>query len=319
LAAGAIAGWYLLSSYSLEFRQGQNGGMEYMRIVPRQGRGTSPGDAPRQVPPAAPRPSIRMATFDLDGLDETKWANHQVSDILVRIVSHFDILAVQGVRSKNHSVLVRLLEQVNALGQRSYDFAICPTADRDAVQQYNAFLFDAASVEIDRGTVHSVVDPQRRFRCQPLVGSFRVRGPAEAEAFTCTLINVQIDAERAQTELDSLADVFRAVRDYYRDEDDILVLGNLQADGEHLGRLGKLPYLTAAISGTPSTTRGTALLDNILFDRRTTVEFTGRSGVLDLLREFDLTPQAALEVSEHLPVWAEFSCYEGGQPGHVGN
>ena len=34
------------------------------------------------------------------------------------------------------------------------------------------------------------------------------------------------------------------------------------------------------------------------------------------MREFELTMPGALEVSEHLPVWAEFSVYEGGQPGH---
>jgi hypothetical protein len=60
-----------------------------------------------------------------------------------------------------------------------------------------------------------------------------------------------------------------------------------------------------------------SLADNILFDRRATVEYTGRCGVVDLIRELDLTPQAALEISEHLPVWAEFSSYENGQRGHV--
>jgi hypothetical protein len=59
------------------------------------------------------------------------------------------------------------------------------------------------------------------------------------------------------------------------------------------------------------------LADNILFDRRATVEYTGRSGVLDMIRELDLTRQEALEVSEHLPVWAEFSSYENGQASHV--
>ena len=73
----------------------------------------------------------------------------------------------------------------------------------------------------------------------------------------------------------------------------------------------------AAVNGVPSTTRGTRLADNILFDRRATVEYTGRSGVLDMIHELDLTPQEALEVSEHLPVWAEFSSYENGQASHV--
>ena len=35
-----------------------------------------------------------------------------------------------------------------------------------------------------------------------------------------------------------------------------------------------------------------------------------------MMREFELTMPEALEVSEHLPVWAEFSVYEGGQAGH---
>ena len=78
-----------------------------------------------------------------------------------------------------------------------------------------------------------------------------------------------------------------------------------------------MPNLTAAVTAAPTTTRGTRVADNILFDRRATVEFTGRSGVYDLMRECDLSMPAALEVSEHLPVWAEFSVYEGGQPGHV--
>ena len=48
-----------------------------------------------------------------------------------------------------------------------------------------------------------------------------------------------------------------------------------------------------------------------------TVEFTGRGGVFDFLREYNLTLAQALEVSDRLPVWAEFSIYEGGQFGRV--
>ncbi len=59
-------------------------------------------------------------------------------------------------------------------------------------------------------------------------------------------------------------------------------------------------------------TRRDKMYDNIVFDRRATTEFTGKWGVVDLAREFGLTQQAALEVSDHCPVWAEFSAYEGG-------
>ena len=165
--------------------------------------------------------------------------------------------------------------------------------------------------------MHSVDAPPGTFHVRPLVAEFRVRGPPPSEAFTFMLVNVLVDPRRGPQELDSLADVFRAARDSGHGEDDIIMLGDFESDPEHLGRLGRVPGLVAAVNGVPTTTRGTRLADNILFDRRATVEYTGRSGVLDMIRELDLTPQEALDISEHLPVWAEFSSYENGQASHV--
>ncbi len=47
------------------------------------------------------------------------------------------------------------------------------------------------------------------------------------------------------------------------------------------------------------------------------VEAGEAAGVLDVVREFNLTQEQALKVSDHLPIWAEFSVYEGGRPGTV--
>jgi hypothetical protein len=57
------------------------------------------------------------------------------------------------------------------------------------------------------------------------------------------------------------------------------------------------------------------LSDNILFPLPATVEYTGRSGMVDLVRELGLSGQEAMELSDHWPIWAEFSVYEGGEPG----
>ena len=55
-----------------------------------------------------------------------------------------------------------------------------------------------------------------------------------------------------------------------------------------------------------------------IVDRMATVEFTGSAGVLDLMERFDLTKEQALAISDHFPIWAEFSIHEGGQPGRLG-
>jgi exonuclease III len=321
VALGA-GGWYLWTNYTIDVHRGPQGGLEYVKLVPRAAGGAAPAEHPADQPPAATgRSFIRIATFDVEGLDDTKLASHQVSDVLVRVLPHFDVIALQGIHAKGRGLLVRLVEQINATG-RFYDFASSPAADRDGLEHYSAFLFDRTSIEIDRSTVQFVEDPAGRFLHKPLVAEFRVRGPPEKEAFTFALVNVQTDPARVTAELDLLATVFHTMQNIVlnggQTEDDIILLGDLEADHEHLGLLGRVPNLTAAVTATPTTTRGTRLADNILFDRRATVEFTGRSGVFDLMRECDLSMQAALEVSEHLPVWAEFSVYEGGQPGHVG-
>jgi deoxyribonuclease-1-like protein len=317
VAALGFGGWYFSANYSLEIHRSAEGKFQYVRIVPRTSSGNVPTEGASDQPPAAPlRPAIRLATFNLDGLDDNRLSNPKVCDSLVRILSRFDVVALQHIRSGNRGALMRLKDQINATG-RCFDFVTCPTLDREPVEIYNAMIFDATTVEVDALTVHSVDAPPGTFHVRPLVAEFRVRGPPPSEAFTFTLVNVLIDPRRGPQELDSLADVFRAAQNSGRGEDDIIMLGDLQSDPEHLGRLGRVPWLVAAVNGVPTTTRGTRLADNILFDRRATVEYTGRSGVLDMIRELDLTPQEALEISEHLPVWAEFSSYENGQASHV--
>ncbi len=316
-AALGVGGWYASANYSLEVHRSLDGKFQYVRIVPRTASGTVPSEGAADQPPAAStRPAIRVATFNLDGLDDNRLANPKVCDSLVRILSRFDVVALQHVHSGNRGVLMRLKDQINATG-RCFDFVTCPTLDRDPVEIYNAMLFDATTVEVDPKTVHSIDAPPGTFHVLPLLAEFRVRGPPPSEAFTFMLVNVLVDPRRGPQELDALADVFRAARDGGQGEDDIIMLGDLETDPEHLGRLGRVPGLVAAVNGVPTTTRGTRLADNILFDRSATVEYTGRSGVLDMIRELDLTPQEALDVSEHLPVWAEFSSYENGQASHV--
>ena len=102
-----------------------------------------------------------------------------------------------------------------------------------------------------------------------------------------------------------------------RGEDDILMVGDFNADEYSLGAIGQLPEITWVISGVATNTRGDHAYDNILFGRGATSEFTGMSGVLDLMREYQLTLESALKVSDHLPIWAEFSAIEGGQPGRI--
>src|SRR5262249_14430719 len=155
------------------------------------------------------------------------------------------------------------------------------------------------------------------FQRPPLVASFRIRGPPPKEAFTFTLIDVHTMPDEAQAEVNALAQVYRAVQHDGRGEDDIILLGDFNADEKKFGAFKQFPNVGWVISGVPTNTKQTHTYDNLIFDRAATSEFTGRGGVFDIMRQFNLTQEQALEVSDHFPVWAEFSSYEGGAAGRV--
>lgn len=260
--------------------------------------------------------SIRIASFNIQVFGESKSSKPQVMDILARIVRRFDIVAVQEVRAKDQSIVPQFVDLINQTG-RQYDWALSPRLGRTVSKEQYVFIFDRASVEIDRNKLYVVDDPDDLLHREPYVASFRVRGPPTDQAFTFSLVNIHTDPDETDEELDVLDDVFRAVRNDGRGEDDIIILGDLNVDDSHLGELGRVAGITWVISHTPTNVAQTAQYDNIVYHGPSTREFTGRGGVFDFMREYNLTLEEAKQVSDHLPVWAEFHLYEGGQPGRV--
>ncbi|MFM9118262.1 MAG: endonuclease/exonuclease/phosphatase family protein [Planctomycetota bacterium] len=258
--------------------------------------------------------TIRVASFNIQVFGESKIAKPEMANALVAIMSQFDIIAIQEIRTKSDDLLPRFVELINARGGQ-YDFVIGPRLGRSNSKEQYAFVYDRRTVEIDRRQMYTVSDPDDLLHREPLVAWFRTRNAPPQQAFTFTLVNIHTDPDDVKNEMNAMGDVFMAVRDDGRGEDDVIVLGDINANDFQLGRLGQLPNNYAAISRTPTNTRGNAQFDNLIFDHTATREFTARSGVFDYLREFNLTMEQALEISDHLPIWAEFSIYEGGYPG----
>jgi len=324
LAALIFGGWQFLQKYQFK-------GLENVRVEPRAG-GKAADSASHPV--ADYGATIKIASFNIQVFGHSKLARPAVMQVLCDVARRFDVIAIQEIRAREDDILPRFVAQLNAAGasktsasrtsgsndgsnDRNYDFIIGPRLGRTTSKEQYAFVYDTMTIEADRSALYTVEDRSDLLHREPLVACFRARGPPPNEAFTFTLVNVHTDPDEVPQEVEALADVFRAVRNDGRGEDDILLLGDLNADEHRFGVLARLPNVTWVISGVPTNTRGTKTYDNILFNRVATSEFTGTSGVVDLMREYQLTLDAALEVSDHLPIWAEFSTFEGGQAGRV--
>lgn len=321
LALAGIAGgvWYVVRQFDAQIERGKDGQVERITLEPKGGLlppvlpGTASGRADRPAP--GTKTTIRIASFHLDRLDDHKFARPVVSDLLVNLVPQFDLWAFQELGGGTPSVLLRLLERVNE-GGRHYDFAVCPSVREKPTEQYLAFVFNRATIEVDVDTVRTIEDPTNQFRRKPLVGLFRVRGPRPDEAFTFKLVNVQVDPAYADNELPRLAEVYRAVRDDGLGEDDVILAGNFVAVARKLDAVFEPLRLTACIAD-PLNGGGSSTTNNLVISRRATNEFTGRGGVFDLVRAYDLNPLTLQAISPNLPVWAEFTAFEGGTPGFV--
>ncbi len=261
-------------------------------------------------------PIIRIASFSLEAFGESKLSKEAVVETIARMIRQFDVIALQHIQSRQQNIVPELLDKVNQ-SDRRYDYCIGPRVGSESNQQQFAFLFDTDRIETDRLQLYTIDDPQALMEFDPLVGWFRCKAVPKEKAFTFTLVNLRLDPLANGRELKLLPDLIRIVRQDGRSEDDIILLGNFGCSDSEMSSLQSIGMLFG-LEGIPTTVTGEAMLDNIVFPARATDEFTGRTGVVDFLRQLNLSIDQAFQISTHMPIWAEFFAAEGGSPGYTG-
>ena len=276
--------------------QGGNGGP----AVPVGG-----GAGPAMLPASRPWDAVLIASFNIQVFGESKISKPHVVEILARVVRQFDIVAIQEVRAKSDGIIPRFVDAVNADGSRSH-WIIGPRQGRTVSKEQYCFLYDMNRIEVDAASIGVVPDPGGKLHRPPMHVRFRTRVVPQSMAFTFWMVDIHTDPDEVPQEIDALVDVFTAMKTARPDEDDVILLGDLNAGPPQFGRFTKTPGVAWAVAGTTTNTHRTKTYDNLIFDRNATTEYLGRWGVVDLQSTFGLPLERALEVSDHNPVWAAF-------------
>ena len=272
------------------------------------------------VPAARPADAILIASFNIQVFGESKLSKPQVVEVLARVVRHFDIVAIQEVRAKSDGVVPSFVQAVNAAGGR-YHYVIGPREGRTVSKEQYAFVYDTDRIEVDPSSVGVVPNPQNSLHRPPLHARFRTRITPAEMAFTFWLVDIHTDPDEVPQELEALVGVFQGMQAARPDEDDVILLGDLNAGPPEFRAFQRIPGVTWAVAGATTNTRRTKTYDNLVFTRPATGEYLGGWGVLDLQATFGLPLEHALEVSDHNPVWAAFYPAEvrgGGLPPMAG-
>lgn len=262
---------------------------------------------------------IRVATFNIQIFGKKKASDQEVMKTIAEIMLQFDVIAIQEVRGGDATPIRALIDLIQASGGR-YAATISEPIGRTSQTESYAFVWDESRIQFIPNSAYVVQDPADRIHREPMVASFEARvGLADGrKPFRFTLVNVhtspsEVVKDTPDNEMNVLDDVFVSVRQYdYQtsQEDDCILLGDLNVDVAGLRELGQIPGIESVGGDILTNTRRTKTYDHILMDRTVTREFTGRFGVLDLQRDMRLSEEQALRVSDHQPVWAEFSAYE---------
>lgn len=266
--------------------------------------------------------AIRIATFNIKVFGESKSSDAVVMRQLATVFTQFDIVAVQEIRGDPEVPIDRLLTEIARQGGR-YRAIHGPPIGRTSQTECYGFVWDQDRIDFVPQSDYIVDDRADRMHREPMVASFQTRvAPVDSRLpFRFTLINVHTDPDEVRgdtpdNELNVLDDVFQSVRNFEYDtngEDDFILLGDLNVDVKGLAELGQIPGVVSLAGDVRTNTLKTKTYDHILIDSGVTTEYLRRSGVLDLESFFGIDQAAAVKISDHLPVWAEFSVYEAPQ------
>ena len=96
-----------------------------------------------------PADAIRIASYNIQVFGTSKLAKPQVVDTLVKVVRHFDIVAIQEVRAKDDTIMPQI-RGGHQRGRQPIRFAIGPRLGRTVSTEQYAFVFDTNRIEVDR-------------------------------------------------------------------------------------------------------------------------------------------------------------------------
>ena len=205
---------------------------------------------PPPEPDAEPE-TVTIAAFNIQIFGRTKRQKDHVMDVLTDIAREFDVVLVQEIRDSSEETAPTYLEQINQKPGPTYAYIRSPRLGRTTSKEAYAYFYNTESVEFIQGSDHVYQDTDDAFEREPYIASFRSGG------FDFTLVGIHTKPDDAPNEIGNLTLVVLSIQEDNPGEGDIIILGDLNADGGYYDEdEATSPSQTPASTG-PSQTRWT--------------------------------------------------------------
>jgi endonuclease/exonuclease/phosphatase family metal-dependent hydrolase len=258
--------------------------------------------------------TLRIGAFNIQVFGKSKAAKGEVMDILAKIIRSFDVVAIQEIRDKDQTALPKIVNLVNANGSQ-YEYIVGPRLGRSASKEQYSYIFNNRTVHLN-GTPWTYLEPNGTdpFHREPYIAAFE----AANGSFDVTLIVIHTDPDEATQEINALDAVVNYTQSKYPTEEDIIVMGDLNADCRYFDEdsystMNSSDYFWCINNSVDTTTKNTdCTYDRIIITKEAVSDYTGNSGVYRYDTIYNLTEEETQAVSDHYPVYVEF--LSGGMP-----
>jgi len=249
-----------------------------------------------------------VAAFNIQVFGRTKREKTEVMNVLAEIVREFDIVLVQEIRDSSETTAPIFLETINDLEGPEYAYIRSERIGRTSSKEAYAYFYNTETVQYVADSDFDFDDVDDVFEREPYVASF-VSGE-----FDFTLIGIHTKPDDTYHEIGNLTIVFEYVESL-GDERDIMALGDFNADGSYFDEeswdnpLMAADYIWVVENSFDTMTKTDWTYDRIVMtDYTYSGEYiTDSSGVYYFDEIYGLNQTFTEEVSDHFPVYAEFS------------
>uniref|UniRef100_A0A3B1J497 Deoxyribonuclease n=1 Tax=Astyanax mexicanus TaxID=7994 RepID=A0A3B1J497_ASTMX len=259
---------------------------------------------------------MKIASFNIQKFGKKKFQDPKVQSIVFKIVSRYDIVLILEVVDESGKTAETFLKDLNEFSsERPFSMKISKRLGRTVYKEQFLFLYREDVVKVT--AMYQYEDNQAgdvdAFDREPYIMRLASTNTVVKD---WVMIPVHTKPEDSEKELDELYDVVEAVRKKWT-TDNIMILGDFNADGGYMSKkkmkslriFSDKNYHWLIDEDEDTTTR---LKNDNTYDRIVVYGKNMLDGVVpntakafNFQKEYSLTEEEALKVSDHYPVEVE--------------
>lgn len=253
--------------------------------------------------------TTRIAAFNIQIFGRAKRQKDDVMAALTKIVREFDIVLVQEIRDSSEQTAPYFLQRINEMEGPKYNYTRSERLGRTTSKEAYAYFYNSETVEFIQGSDYVYNDVNDVFEREPYIASFK------SGNFDFILVGIHTKPDDAYSEIGNLTLVVSSIQEARPDEKDIIVMGDLNADGRYFNEDDtSSPFRASEFYWTITNDMDTMTKTDYTYDRIVLLNTTwnheyvvGTARVFYFDQEYGIDDLTLIgEISDHYPVFAEY-------------